>query len=90
MSIDLGRVSTSVAGRLFTSDRPCLIGKSSELVQGGHSLIDPLSALRHLTIRSRISEPRRRSPTVKGIQRNLALDFQSRPNMLIRFSLGLF
>ena len=35
MSVELGQVSTSVAGRLVTSDRPCLIGKSSELEQGG-------------------------------------------------------
>ena len=35
MSLDLGRVSTSTGGRLVTSDRPCLIGKSSQFEQGG-------------------------------------------------------
>ena len=35
MSLDLGRVCPSVGGRLVTSDRPCLIGGSSEPGRGG-------------------------------------------------------
>ena len=35
MSLDLGRVCASVGARLVTSDRPCLIGRSSQLGRSG-------------------------------------------------------